>query len=71
MSIDLSQAQPELRRALAARERSASWLARKAGVSPSLVARILSGERRPSPEFRRAAAEALEVPEPLLFPEGR
>lgn len=45
------------------------WLAAAAGVSPSLVTRILDGERTPSPRFRRIAAEALHVPEDELFPE--
>lgn len=59
-----------LRAALEHQERSARWLARKTGVDPSLVHRILLGERRPSPVFRQKAAEALGIPETLLFPEA-
>lgn len=46
-----------------------SWLARRTGKSPSYVLRVTIGERRPSPEFKARAAEALGVPESLLFPE--
>jgi transcriptional regulator with XRE-family HTH domain len=52
-------------------ERTAAWLARKTGFDPSLVTRILSGERRPSDAFKGRAAEALGVPVALLFPEPR
>lgn len=51
-------------------ERTASWLARKTGKSPSYLARVLNGERRPSADFKRRAAEALQVPESLIFPEA-
>jgi transcriptional regulator with XRE-family HTH domain len=54
---------------LEAQERTASWLARKTGKSPSYVARVLNGERRPSADFRRRTAEALNVPETFVFPE--
>lgn len=54
---------------LQAQERTASWLARRAGKSPSYVTRVLSGERKPSADFRAKAAEALGVPEELLFDE--
>lgn len=59
----------ELKLMLAQQERTAAWLARKTGVDPSLVTRILNGERRPSPEFKARAADALGVPATLLFPE--
>ena len=49
-------------------ERSASWLARRTGKSPSYVTRVILRERRPSADFRTRAAEALGVPETLLFP---
>lgn len=61
----------ELRATLEQQERSAAWLARKAKVDPSLVARILSGERRASEDFKAKAAEALGVPIAVLFPESR
>lgn len=51
-------------------ERTASWLARKTGKSPSYVTRVLQGTRRPSDDFRSRAADALGVPETLLFPEA-
>jgi transcriptional regulator with XRE-family HTH domain len=55
---------------LQAQERTASWLARKTGKSPSYVTRVLLGERRPSDEFKARAAEALGVPAELLFKEA-
>jgi len=54
---------------LASQERNLSWLARKTGKSPSYVLRVTNGERKASPDFRRRSAEALGVPESLLFPE--
>jgi transcriptional regulator with XRE-family HTH domain len=54
---------------LAQQERTASWLARRTGKSPSYVARVISGERRPSDDFRARAAATLGVPEALLFSE--
>jgi len=51
--------------------RSVSWLARKAGVAVSQAWRMLNGERTLTAEFRKAAAEALGVPEDLLFPDAK
>jgi transcriptional regulator with XRE-family HTH domain len=53
---------------LAQQERTASWLARQTGKSPSYVARVLNGERRPSADFKERAGIALGVPAVLLFP---
>lgn len=53
---------------LARQERTLSWLGRKTGKSPSYVLRVTTGERRPSADFRARAADALGVPETLLFP---
>jgi hypothetical protein len=58
----------ELAAALERQERSARWLARKTRVDPSLVHRILTGERRPSDTFKQNAAEALGIPVDDLFP---
>lgn len=58
----------ELRRALAAQERSQAWLARKTGFDPSYVTLILQGRRRATPAFQEAAAAALGVPPSELFP---
>jgi transcriptional regulator with XRE-family HTH domain len=55
---------------LASQERDQSWLARRCGKSPAYVSRVIAGTRRPSPDFRCRAAEALGVPETLLFPAG-
>lgn len=55
---------------LESQERSLSWLARKTGKSPSYVTRVLQGERKPSDDFKKRAAEALSVPEHLLFPQA-
>lgn len=52
---------------LAQQERTESWLARKTGKSPSYVHRVINGERRPSPDFKERAAEALGVPPAVLF----
>ena len=49
--------------------RRRDWLARMTGVSETLVTRIAKGERRPSADFRRRAADALGVDEVELFPE--
>lgn len=51
--------------------RSITWLAGKAEVSVSYAWMMLRGERPLTPEFRAAAAEALGVPEDILFPAGR
>lgn len=54
--------------ALSHHARSAAWLGRMTGKSRSYVTRVISGDRRPSPDFQRRAAEALAMPESLLFP---
>lgn len=53
---------------LASQERDQSWLARKTRKSPSYVSRVITGERKPSDDFKTRAATALGVPESLLFP---
>lgn len=53
---------------LESQDRSASWLARRCGKSPSYVSLVVAGKRRPSPEFRAKAAGVLGVPEQILFP---
>lgn len=55
-------------RVLEQQGRSIAWLARKADVSVSYAHRMLHGERPLTVEFRAAAAEALGVPEDILFP---
>lgn len=54
---------------LDSQERTGAWLSRKTGKSPAYVTKVLNGTRRPSPDFKARAAEALGVPESLLFPE--
>lgn len=61
----------ELRTWLSQELKSRNWsgreLARKTGLSPSLVTKTLSGERGPSADFCVKVAEALgEAPEKLL-----
>ncbi len=57
-----------LREVLDRLERSDRWLARKMGVSPSLVTRVISGERSITERFVRKACEALGMaPEDLFF----
>ncbi|MEW6223212.1 MAG: helix-turn-helix transcriptional regulator [Chloroflexota bacterium] len=58
----------KVERVLEQQGRSIAWLARKAGVSVAYAWRMLRGERPLTAEFRAAAAEALGVPEDLLFP---
>jgi transcriptional regulator with XRE-family HTH domain len=45
-----------------------SWLARKTGVSVSYAWLMLRGKRPLTDEFRARSAEALGVPEDILFP---
>lgn len=54
--------------ALAEQERTISWLARKAGIHPTYAWKMVRGLRPLTAEFKAAAAEALGVPEDLLFP---
>lgn len=60
--------EPQLQAVLDQQERTASWLARKTGKSPSYVTRVLQGKRRPSDDFKARASDALGVPASLLFP---
>lgn len=55
-------------RVLEQQGRSIAWLARKADVSVSYAWMMLRGDRPLTEAFRAAAAEALGVPEDLLFP---
>lgn len=55
-------------RVLEQQGRTVSWLARKSGVSVSYAWLMLQGKRPLTAEFRTAAAEALGVPEDILFP---
>jgi transcriptional regulator with XRE-family HTH domain len=48
--------------------RKLTWLAEKAGVSVSYASLMIAGKRPLTDEFRAAAAEALGVPEDVLFP---
>lgn len=59
---------PNVERVLEQQGRTVAWLARKAGVSVSYAWRMLNGERPITAEFRVASAEALGVPEDILFP---
>lgn len=56
-------------RVLEQQGRSIAWLARKTNVSHTYAFRMLRGERPLTAEFQTAAAEALGVPEDILFPE--
>jgi transcriptional regulator with XRE-family HTH domain len=58
----------KVERVLEQQGRSISWLARKTSVSVAYAWRMLRGERPLTAEFRAAAADALGVPEDLLFP---
>lgn len=39
------------------------------GVSPNVLGQVLNGHIRPWPALRRRVAEALDLPEHVLFPE--
>jgi transcriptional regulator with XRE-family HTH domain len=54
---------------LAVQERTGSWLARRTRKSASYVSKVIDGTRRPSADFKAAAASALGVPADVLFPE--
>lgn len=58
----------QVERVLEQQGRSIAWLSRKTGVSVAYAWRMLKGERSLTAEFKAAAAEALGVPEDLLFP---
>lgn len=45
------------------------WVADRMGISNSLLSRLLSGERRWTPEYRASLARALDVSEAELFGE--
>lgn len=55
-------------RVLEQQGRSIAWLARKTDVSLAYAWKMLKGQRPLTPAFRAATAEALGVPEDLLFP---
>ena len=55
-------------RVLEQQGRTIAWLSRRCGISVSYAWRMLRGERPITAEFRAAAAEALGVPEDILFP---
>lgn len=63
-----SQATTTVERVLEQQGRKLTWLAEKAGVSISYASLMIAGKRPLTPEFRTAAAEALGVPEDVLFP---
>lgn len=44
-----------------------TWLAQRAGVSQSYASLMLRGKRPATPAFRRACADALGLPEEILF----
>lgn len=58
-----------LAKALAAQDRSASWLSKKCGYDASYAHKVMSGDRTPSADFREKASKLLGVPEADLFPE--
>ena len=45
------------------------WLARKTGYSVWHVSKIANGKVKTSPQFRRMASAALDLPESYLFPD--
>ena len=53
------------------REWSQADLARKAGVSRASVSLVISQNRKPGPEFCRAIARAMELPEEYIFRKAR
>lgn len=55
---------------LAKQDRSASWLSKRCGFDASYAHKVIAGQRTPSKAFRAKAAELLDVPETLLFPDA-
>ncbi|MHC4413633.1 MAG: helix-turn-helix transcriptional regulator [Planctomycetota bacterium] len=49
------------------REWSQADLARKAGFSRAAISLVISQDRKPGPDFCRAIAKALELPEEHVF----
>jgi transcriptional regulator with XRE-family HTH domain len=56
-----------LNEALRSRGWSNSELARRAGIAPSAISMILSGQRGVGPDICNALARALDVPPSLVF----
>jgi hypothetical protein len=52
---------------LAHQGRSLAWLARRTGYSEQLVRSVSCGRRNASHEFRAKCADALDLPEFVLF----
>lgn len=52
---------------LAAMERDRAWLARKMGVSLSLVCYVIDGKRTITPNFVDRACRALNLPASAIF----
>jgi hypothetical protein len=67
MSTTRYSATENLIATLRRRERSGSWLARKIGVSPSLVHFVLRGERTMAADKAIRAAAVLDEPIDYLF----
>jgi len=55
-----------LRELIDARGLRYGWVARQAGMSPSLLSMVMAGKRRLRPERRQALAKVLQVPAELL-----
>lgn len=55
-----------LRALIDARGLRHEWVARHAGISPSMLSMVLSGKRRLRPERLEALARVLQVPVELL-----
>lgn len=62
---------PTVERVLEQQGRTIAWLARKTDVSVPYAWRMLKGERPITSEFKSKAAEALGVPEDILFAEAK
>ena len=54
---------------LSKKDRDSTWLAKKIGMHQSQMSRLINGDPRYhlSPEIKGRIAEALEVPESLVF----
>ena len=59
--------QAHIRDLLRAKGLRFGWVAEQMGISPSMLTRLLAGERRWTPEHRQAIARALDMPEESLF----
>ena len=60
----------QIERILEADERDWAWLARRLGISKSLITRWKKGERKITEKHKKAMADLFHLPKDILFPNG-